>query len=78
MPAFLDRAKAHLESGLYFDPPHDRCFRLDQSQHAATLFRGLGVQEMDFGWWDDARQTMHLLEVKDYSLPGRSFEQTHL
>jgi hypothetical protein len=73
MPVFLDQAKAHLESGLYFDPPHDRCFRLDQSAHAGVLFKSLGVQEMDFGWWDEAKQAMRLLEVKDYSRPESKF-----
>ena len=77
MPVFLDQAKAHPESGLYFDPPHGRCFRLDQGEHAATLFKSFGVQEMDFGWWDAAKQAMHLLEVKDYSRPDASFNHEH-
>ncbi|XYH96293.1 hypothetical protein ACMHYB_52340 [Sorangium sp. So ce1128] len=30
---------------------------------------GKGVAEMDFGWWDPAERTMHLLELRDYSRP---------
>ena len=67
MPVFLDRAKAHFESGLYFDPPNKRAFRLEDSELAGMLFKRFGVQEMDFGWWDEPEQTMNLLEVKDYS-----------
>jgi hypothetical protein len=74
MPSFLDRAKAHLESGLFFDPPHDRCFRPDQQDPIKAL-KGLGLHEMDFAWWDPARRTMHLLEVKDYSRPAAKLEQ---
>ncbi len=50
MPVFLDPAKAYVESGLYFDPPHARAFRLDRSPLADSLFKSFGVQEMDFGW----------------------------
>jgi hypothetical protein len=67
VPEFLDPAKAYEESGLYFDPPHARAFRLDRSLLADSLFKSFGVQEMDFGWWDEPQQTMNLLEVKDYS-----------
>ena len=77
MPVFLDQAKAHPESGLFFNPPNDRCFRLDHSPHASTLFRSMGVQEIELGWWESAKQTMHLLEVKDYSRPGASFDHQH-
>ncbi|MFT3765515.1 MAG: hypothetical protein QM820_08380 [Minicystis sp.] len=77
MPVFLDRQKAHLESGLYFDPPHDRCFRLAQCEHGKRFFQELGLQEMDFAWWDEPDRAMHLLEVKDYSEPGRRFEPDH-
>jgi hypothetical protein len=75
MPVFLDRAKAHEESGLYFDPPNERTFRLSESEIAGTLFQGFGVQEMDFGWWDEPAQTMNLLEVKDYS--EKLFNEEH-
>jgi len=77
VPVFLDRARAHQESGLYFDPPHDRCFRLDQCEHGKRLFQELGLQEMDFAWWHEPDQAMHLLEVKDYSLPRASFNPDH-
>ena len=74
MPVFLDRAKAHLESGLYFEPPHERCFRLDQAEFSGTLFKRFGVQEMDFGWWDASQRAMRLLEVKDYSVAAFNAE----
>lgn len=77
MPVFLDASKAHLESGLFFDPPHDRCFRLDQSELAEGLFKRFGVQEMDFGWWDELQQIMHMLEMKDYARAGVSFNADH-
>lgn len=77
MPAFLDASKAHLESGLYFDPPHERCFRIDQSKLAEALCKRFGVQEMDFGWWDESQRIMYLLEVKDYAQAGASFSADH-
>ncbi len=77
MPVFLDPARAYPESGLLFDPPHDQCFRFDQCEPVKRL-KGLGLHEMDFAWWDDARKAMHLLEVKDYSLPQAKIAQEHL
>lgn len=71
MVAFLDPAKPHLESGLYFEPPHGECFRLEHCAPVRAL-KGQGLAEMDFAWRDAAEQTIHLLEVRDYSLPERA------
>ncbi|MEP7119513.1 MAG: hypothetical protein ABJE95_01330 [Byssovorax sp.] len=67
MPIYLDPAKSHAEPGFLFNPPHERAFRLSDSALSGPLFKGFGVQEMDFGWWDEPEQTMNLLEVKDYT-----------
>lgn len=69
MLVFLDPAKTHLESGLYFDPPHAECFRLEHCDHVKAL-KGHGVAEMDFAWWEAGREAIHLLEVRDYSDPA--------
>lgn len=66
MPVFLDPAKNHDEPGFLFNPPNERAFRLSTSGLADTLKR-FGVQEMDFAWWDGPKQTMNLLELKDYT-----------
>lgn len=65
-PSLVDRNKRHPESGLYFDPPHARCFRWDTCPDF-KIFKGLGLAEMDFGWRDETTGTLHLLELKDYS-----------
>ncbi len=56
------------ESGLYFDPPVDGYFRLEVAPYFKSVFKGRGLCEMDFGWWDPTEKTLHLLELKDYSV----------
>jgi hypothetical protein len=65
-PSLVNPGQRHLESGLYFDPPHARCFRWDTCPDFKT-FKRFGLAEMDFGWRDEATATLHLLELKDYS-----------
>ncbi len=67
MPVLLDPDQLHLESGLYFDPPHARCFRWDASDYFRVTGKRYGLAEMDFAWCDETTMALHLLEVKDYS-----------
>ena len=54
------------ESGLRVTLPEVGSFRFSA---CATYHRlsGRQVTEMDVGWWDEARQAIYLLEIKDYS-----------
>jgi hypothetical protein len=54
------------ESGLRVALPDEGSFRLS----ACRTYQGISgrrVSEMDFGWWDEAKQSISLLEIKDYS-----------
>jgi hypothetical protein len=61
------------ESGLRVTLPEGCSFRLEDCR-AYQRLGGRQVSEMDFGWWDDGRQAIQLLELKDYSTRTPSFE----
>lgn len=54
------------ESGLRFTPPTQVCFRFSDGPTYKRLC-GRAISEMDVCWWDEAKQTLFLLELKDYS-----------
>ncbi len=56
------------ESGLLFDPRENEFFRFEEAAYFRKVFKGRGLCEMDFGWWDAKDQVLHLLELKDYSV----------
>ncbi|WP_437914627.1 hypothetical protein WME73_02565 [Sorangium sp. So ce302] len=63
------------ESGLIVSLPDGASFRFADCPTYRTL-SGRSLKEMDFGYWDDQRRRMVLLEVKDYS--DRSPKDEHL
>lgn len=54
------------ESGLQITLPDGECFRFQECQSYKSL-SGNNLSEMDFGWWDSSKDTLWLLELKDYS-----------
>ncbi len=54
------------ESGLRITLPDGESFRFQDCPSYKTL-NGKNLSEIDFGWWDSAKQTFWLLEIKDYS-----------
>jgi hypothetical protein len=54
------------ESGLRITLPDGECFRFQDCPSYNPL-KGKNLTEIDFGWWDSAEDTLHLLEIKDYS-----------
>ncbi len=66
------------ESGLKITLPEGECFRFQDCASYKPL-KGKKLSEIDFGWWDSAKNTLHLLEVKDYStLPALERLPEHL
>jgi hypothetical protein len=63
------------ESGFAFTPPDEAWFRFAHLPTYRTRLSGRGIAEMDFAYWDAARDRLVLLEVKDYT--GRE-APTHL
>lgn len=55
------------ESGLYFDPPQGY-FRIEEAPYFRKMFKGRGLCEMDFGFWDPEQGVLNLIELKDYSI----------
>lgn len=58
-----------LESGLLFEPGDEDWFRFECCSGFKPL-KGLGVMEMDFGWYASKTQTPWLIELRDYSQSG--------
>ncbi|MTJ55913.1 hypothetical protein FJR38_26275 [Anabaena sp. UHCC 0253] len=54
------------ESGLQITLPVGENFRFQDCPSYQNL-NGQNLSEMDFGWWDAGKNTLWLLEVKDYS-----------
>jgi len=54
------------ESGLQITLPVGENFRFQDCPSYQNL-NGQNLSEMDFGWWDANKNTLWLLEVKDYS-----------
>jgi hypothetical protein len=54
------------ESGLRITLPNGENFRFQDFPSYKKL-NGKNLSEMDFGWWDATKNTLFLLEVKDYS-----------
>lgn len=54
------------ESGLRITLPDGDSFRFQDCSSYKTL-SGKNLSEMDFGWWDSTRNTLWLLDIKDYS-----------
>ncbi len=54
------------ESGLQITLPDGECFRFQECPSYKSL-SGNNLSEMDFGWWDSSKDTLWLLELKDYS-----------
>ncbi|MEQ8969819.1 MAG: hypothetical protein RIE73_05425 [Coleofasciculus sp. C1-SOL-03] len=54
------------ESGLQITLPDTERFRFQDCSGYKTL-NGKNLSEMDFGWWDSTKNSLWLLDVKDYS-----------
>jgi hypothetical protein len=54
------------ESGLRITLPDGECFRFQDCPSYKTL-NGKNFSEIDFCWWDSTKNTLWLLELKDYS-----------
>jgi hypothetical protein len=54
------------ESGLQITLPVGESFRFQDCPNYQNL-KGKNLSEMDFCWWDDNKNTLWLLEIKDYS-----------
>jgi hypothetical protein len=54
------------ESGLRITLPDGDSFRLQDCASYISL-KGKNLSEMDFGWWDATKETLWLLDIKDYS-----------
>ncbi|WP_445630204.1 hypothetical protein [Nostoc sp. DSM 114167] len=54
------------ESGLRITLPDGESFRF-QDCPSYQILNGKNLSEIDFGWWDASKDTLCLLEVKDYS-----------
>jgi hypothetical protein len=54
------------ESGLRIELPDGDSFRFQDCSGYKSL-SGKNLSEMDFGWWDSAKNILWLLDVKDYS-----------
>lgn len=54
------------ESGIIIDLPEGESFRF-QDNAAYQKLKGKNLAEMDFAWWDNSKQILWLLDVKDYS-----------
>lgn len=54
------------ESGLKVTLPTGDSFRFSDCPAYRSL-SGASLKEMDFGWWDASRNTLWLMELKDYS-----------
>jgi hypothetical protein len=58
--------RVYRESNLEIVLPLNEEFRFGDCPAYRTL-SGANLKEMDFGWWDTAKNTLWLMEVKDYS-----------
>jgi len=56
------------ESGLQVALPDESGFRFADLPAYSSL-KGCGISEMDYGWSDDEKAALCLLEVKDYTAP---------
>lgn len=61
------------ESGLSVTLPDGEAFRFSECRAFDTVRHGR-MREMDVGWWDDEKQSICLVEVKDYSVRSPSVE----
>jgi len=53
------------ESGLVITLPDDEHFRFQNCQ-AYKQLSGQNLKEMDFGWWQTEKNTLWLIEIKEY------------
>ncbi len=66
------------ESGLQITLPDGESFRFQDCSGYKTL-SGKNLSEMDFGWWNSTKNSLWLLDVKDYShLPPTERLPDHL
>ncbi|MDP8207033.1 MAG: hypothetical protein P9L92_10250 [Candidatus Electryonea clarkiae] len=57
------------ESGMKITLPDNDCFRFEDIT-ALSNIRNKGLKDMDFGWWDNSKNVLFLLEVKETSDPS--------
>jgi len=57
---------SYYESGLKISLPSDEHFRF-QDCKAYKPLSGQNLKEMDFGWWQAEKNTLCLIEIKDYT-----------
>lgn len=61
----------YTESGMTVDLTNYLHFRFQDCQGYKKI-KGLGIKEMDFGWWNENNNCLYLLELKDYTSSQRS------
>ena len=66
----------YLESGLHVHLDADQSFRFSDTQFYKAR-SGQNLKEIDFGWWDAAKQTLWLMELKGEEVWNHD-EQHHL
>ncbi len=54
------------ESGLKLTLPEGQHFRFQDCQAYKSLM-GQNLKEMDFGWWQEQKKRLWLIEIKDYA-----------
>ncbi|MFA8298728.1 MAG: hypothetical protein ACEPOV_01045 [Hyphomicrobiales bacterium] len=55
-----------IESGITLNLPEDRSFRFENCKSYKEI-NGFSFKEMDACWYDNKKQTLYLVELKDYS-----------
>jgi hypothetical protein len=65
------------ESGLRITLPEETAFRFADMRAYGKL-KGCQVSEMDFGWRNEEKGAVCLMEIKDYSAPGQSLSREQL